>query len=453
MQKGLVFFLFCLLISCQLPCADAGKIISIEGKEGLFMKMDPAEKEIRAENGMTVSSGQYLRTGKDTTAELKLLSGGSETTVRIRQNSSVKIVDKINEGKKNGVFLFFGRLWSRFKGSGPSGYAVETYNSVAGVEGTEFEVGYAEEQKKTFLKVSEGKVRFYAKLVKIPGIMRFVDCTPGQIAIAVDTRPLEVFTEGKSGKFETVQQEMNDLVNARKTVYETVAVDDSGVALFNPDTRVDFEPDSGEMMLMLKFLKKEKFSDKSFIALDCVAYVWINGGNYYQGKRLEYQPGQHIILENLPREGPYDVSVLCGGFQHSFTIDMSEAENREYTHEIKFNVKQVGFRDKIGKKDIGPTQVLRKFKISINSQDMKLYRGNPSIHKDPSNLYIGWDSQKVCFFFPAEINNFSVTVDSDVFKRRVIPINLSAAEEGQYDYRDYMGWFYWLEAKADSGKK
>ena len=87
---------------------------------------------------------------------------GSRTAPEIRVRPKTEIIVRPAVEAKNkpsGVVLFFGRVWTKVvKGlGGKNRFEVESANAIAGVRGTEFEVGVADDGS-TRVIVSEGRV-------------------------------------------------------------------------------------------------------------------------------------------------------------------------------------------------------------------------------------------------------------------------------------------------------
>ncbi|MCK5684829.1 FecR domain-containing protein [bacterium] len=448
MKKILIISMICTMFISQLWPVTSGKVMNITGDKKLFMKKNREEKGIPLKIGMSVELNYFIQSGKNTEAEILLTYEEMNTTVKIRKNSLIKIVSRINKKKKKGVFLVFGRLWSLFKGKKKSGYAVETFNAVAGVEGTEFEVAYNENLKQTILKVNSGKVRFSGKKGVLPGLPPQVKhLVKDQIGIAEKIKVLRILKKEESKEYNRIEKEMESLDENEILTVDNNYEEESELVLQSSEIRNELECD-GDMTLVLKFLKKENFHEKNFVPLDCVAKVWINDCNYYNGKELIYKAGQHIKISNLSRNDLYEVTVLCGGIQHSFEIDLSSVRTKLHIHKVKFAVKQFGFQDKETKENFWGSKIKNKFKININSQKMKFAYVLPSDHPDPSDYCIGFTTQKCCTYFPFEVNNFEISVSSDVYEERIIQIDLSEPEEGQFDWSDKFGfWIYELEKK------
>jgi hypothetical protein len=119
----------------------------------------------RVKIGNRISTGQYE-------AEIWIAIDGAQTHVVMKKNSCIKVVNRIKKNKQNGIFLVFGRLWSLFnRKKSKTEYAVETHNSVAGVEGTEFETAFDQVTGKTTITVWEGVVSLKCKNNDAPPIM------------------------------------------------------------------------------------------------------------------------------------------------------------------------------------------------------------------------------------------------------------------------------------------
>jgi len=112
-------------------------------------------------SGDGVSFGDILSTSKD--EEVNITFDENNTSVVLHKNTKVKIKNNEPSKKKWGVSLIAGRLWNLFKSKKQNGYYVETFNSVAAVEGTEFEVTFDPDSGTTSLVVEEGVVNFSCK--------------------------------------------------------------------------------------------------------------------------------------------------------------------------------------------------------------------------------------------------------------------------------------------------
>ncbi len=109
----------------------------------------------RLTDGDRVPYGSRIRTGAKGQATLLFDDG---TQVKVRAQSEVLVRPRPKK-EVSGVVLFFGRVWSKVAKSvgGKTSFEVESANAVAGVRGTEFEVGVADDGS-TRVRVTEGTV-------------------------------------------------------------------------------------------------------------------------------------------------------------------------------------------------------------------------------------------------------------------------------------------------------
>lgn len=107
--------------------------------------------------GASIADGSRLRTGEDGEAVLRF-DDGTESTLRAKSEIIVS-ANKKEDQEPNGITLFFGRLWSKVAkaSGGEETFEVRSANAVAGVRGTQFEVGVADDGS-TRVVVTEGKV-------------------------------------------------------------------------------------------------------------------------------------------------------------------------------------------------------------------------------------------------------------------------------------------------------
>ena len=120
--------------------------------------------------GDNIRTDHYYTTKSNETANMTLSSELGGAQISMKKNTKIKIVDKVAKKKSGGVFVAFGRLWSHFAKKNKTGFAVETYNSALGVEGTEFETSYNPETGETNVSVFEGTVSFECKTGTTPPI-------------------------------------------------------------------------------------------------------------------------------------------------------------------------------------------------------------------------------------------------------------------------------------------
>lgn len=104
--------------------------------------------------GASIESGSRLKTGEGN-ATLRFDDG---TQTKIRPKTQI-IVRAAKKEEKSGLTVFFGRVWTSVvkRVGGDTAFEVHSANAVAGVRGTEFEVGVADDGS-TRVIVTRGRV-------------------------------------------------------------------------------------------------------------------------------------------------------------------------------------------------------------------------------------------------------------------------------------------------------
>jgi len=104
--------------------------------------------------GAKIANGSRVKTEATATAKLTYPDG---SVVDVKSGS--ELIVRVVTGRPSGVTLFAGRVWSKVaKGAGgDTKFEVESANAVAGVRGTEFEVGVGIDGS-TRVRVTEGEV-------------------------------------------------------------------------------------------------------------------------------------------------------------------------------------------------------------------------------------------------------------------------------------------------------
>ena len=98
-----------------------------------------------------------LMTGKENIIAIS----GPKMSFQISPMTKFSLISKTQKKNQNSIFLFFGRIWALFKGKPTSPF--ETYNSVAGCEGTSFDISYDSNNGETKVSVFEGVVNLTSK--------------------------------------------------------------------------------------------------------------------------------------------------------------------------------------------------------------------------------------------------------------------------------------------------
>lgn len=150
MKRSLFIPALILLIAPRLAFGAEVLLLKQEGRVEVRL---PKEAAFHPPTGR-MPTGTVLRTGPRGSARLRFSDG---TEVRVRPDSEVKLIPR--SGGRSSVGLFFGRVWSKVVRSvtGGTSFDVTSANAVAGVRGTEFEVGVAGDGSARVI-VSQGEV-------------------------------------------------------------------------------------------------------------------------------------------------------------------------------------------------------------------------------------------------------------------------------------------------------
>ncbi|MEM7677841.1 MAG: FecR family protein, partial [Myxococcota bacterium] len=152
-----MLFLTFVLVGVTAQSAAATEVTVIEVNGSVSVRAKGAEAFSRAQKGDRIGQGARLRTGDDGKAKLRFADG----TISIVRPKTEIAIDMAPQGQtgSNAVVLFFGRLWSSVvkSATGTQSFEVRGANAVAGVRGTIFEVGVADDGA-VRVAVSEGQV-------------------------------------------------------------------------------------------------------------------------------------------------------------------------------------------------------------------------------------------------------------------------------------------------------
>jgi ferric-dicitrate binding protein FerR (iron transport regulator) len=147
-----------LVVCLSLGPASAVELAALEG-QFVYVLGEVTVRHERvsepAEIGMTVATGDTIRTGPDAAAVISL---GTQADLKLRENTVLALDDLGDEVK---VSLKGGGLFSRVAKRLRGRYSVATQTAVAGVRGTEFFVAYGrtiDEYPDVWLCVNSGRV-------------------------------------------------------------------------------------------------------------------------------------------------------------------------------------------------------------------------------------------------------------------------------------------------------
>lgn len=156
MNLRLIAFCCLLAVSPALSWAQeaGGLLVAVKGRVWI---QRPGAGEYRARAGERLTGGTRIRTDAEGQAEVEMDDG---STLVVRERSSIQLsgIQRRKE-KKTSLLIFFGRVWNRIiRAAGKQArYELHTPVLVAGVRGTEFEVGVGEDGSVRIV-VAEGVV-------------------------------------------------------------------------------------------------------------------------------------------------------------------------------------------------------------------------------------------------------------------------------------------------------
>lgn len=152
------FVAACGLAGLSAPVALAADSVVVLRKVvgRVEVRPDPKGDWIAGSDGTTLPDNGRVRTGAAASVAF-IFPDGSES--RVAERAELVVHPDREKKQPSGVVLFFGRLWAKVahRGEGSAGFEVKSANAVAGVRGTEFEVGVADDGS-TRVIVSDGRV-------------------------------------------------------------------------------------------------------------------------------------------------------------------------------------------------------------------------------------------------------------------------------------------------------
>jgi hypothetical protein len=137
--------------------AEAAKTVTVVNASGEVSVRPPkAEQYQRISSGQQIEDRARLKTGKDGEATLRFPDGSE---AKVSPKSEIIVHAEKSESDPEGATVFFGRVWSKVVKAvgGETAFEVRSANAVAGVRGTEFEVGVADDGSARVI-VTEGSV-------------------------------------------------------------------------------------------------------------------------------------------------------------------------------------------------------------------------------------------------------------------------------------------------------
>lgn len=309
MKKFILLWLIWFVSAGILLPESIGKVIRVTGRKELYSQRGKDEKQFRISEGAAVSFGDFIVTGKETTARLQLNIKQGNAEIEVKENSKVRLVEKIKKTEASGVFLVFGRLWNLFKSKNHTGYAVETYNSVAGVEGTEFEVAYDPDTKITELQVISGKVQFTAK----SGFSKVGTPLPEKKLLVEAGKTAEVTSFGKVS--------VKDLKKTGTKLPEKNKL--KGFDPPPPDADMDA---AGTHTLYLALYAKN-----AEVPMTHPVKIWINGCSTIGGEPFRTSGNGIYVIPGLEPDCEYTVTIRTSGCNFTDQITTGNLDDSRVT--------------------------------------------------------------------------------------------------------------------------
>ena len=155
--RSILTMIVALWLGFETPVFAQASVVVVELRGGASVKSNAKDRYVPIRLNQRIGSGARIRTGTDGQVTLRF---PDRTRSRVLPNSEVLVrISEAQASSPSGVVLFFGRLWSNVvkSVSGAQTFEVRGANAVAGVRGTQFEVGVADDGSSRVV-VSEGLV-------------------------------------------------------------------------------------------------------------------------------------------------------------------------------------------------------------------------------------------------------------------------------------------------------
>lgn len=373
-MKRLVILLFVIFsINNFLFCKTAGVVD----------KLYPGAKLINVDSGKPLVAKDKLsfdqKLENKGTGVVKLLLNVKDTIIMMQPKTQIIIREKTKYKKKSGIFLAFGRLLSIFsKKVKSTGYAVETFNSVSGVEGTCFEV-LAEENVKSELIVYEGIVKFKVvdkkKSIFPPiGIKKILTVKQYETAFVDAKRKLKgvfKFTEEEREKYLSIWPE--DVLMDNEIVSDESLVNDTEY-VYEDDNKSDDLESPGTQKVAIILDCKDKGGNPFGNGIE----MKIQGKKSVNGVPIALR-GDRFIISDLENYKSYDVTYYCNSMVFYDKIEIGEETPGFFIYKQPFRFTKMKFGDgsKITNKEkndclnIKATAVF-DFKIMFEGKQIKM---------------------------------------------------------------------------------
>ncbi len=365
-QKILLVFLMIFFIAGTCMAQDIGYILSKTGNGKISCNRN--NKKIQLGLNDKVRFGDEIETDSDVKAEILLTVYDDRPQIIMKPKSKIKIKVK-NKPKKSSIFVRIGRLF--FSGSGKShhGFKIETYNSVAGIEGTKFEVEYLKDTKTTNLKVFEGKVKLQKK-VKGKVISPILPGGKPLFLEAGEGASVKGFAMKKHYSVMKNKEIQTNILNWNQTAFDETTEDKENLVM------------DGEHKLNLRFL------GKNLSRIPVAVQVYLNGYRKLNGEEMIFKSSDvRFVLKNL-EEGDYTLKFVCCGYAFEKNVSIP-IDNKLEEIKIEYALKTI----KCGFKGIGILEQVelekcytKYSKVIINGIPVKLLNAKDNVSEIPEAL-------------------------------------------------------------------
>lgn len=404
--------LFCLFYSLTILSAaeEAGYLSSVSGKPSITCTRNKIQQELKVND--QILEGDTLRTVKGQKAIIKLTVYSDQPKVFMGPESEITFRAVQENPEKSSILMRIGKLF--FKGAGDShrGFRIETYNSVAGVEGTSFDIAYFTDKNLTTVNVYEGTV----KLQKLSDGKVVSPILPGALPL--------ILKEGESGQVEGVK--MTKI--SGKMDPEAIKTGLSSWVMAEETNSGEKKHDlvtNGSFSVPLVFKTSEQFP----IPVPVSVRVYINGAKTLNGQELVYNASENtrVVLENL-EEDTYRLSLVCCGFTHETQLAVPLASGEEaFQINYRKNTVNMDIKGLNRHSSNGFDRIYKEeFVVSVNSVPVPVLNESDNVSQNPEAIRYTMTG-KLYFYTPDEPEVYPVRLK---FRYRGTRKIMKAVNEG-----------------------
>ncbi len=207
MRKLRIVLLTIIVLNIILFASDTNQIIAYFLKIKGTVRVQKDNKWVDVKRGDRILNGNIIKVDKKGLAIIKFIDKGD--IVAIKENSTIKIQGKINNGKiEKRLFLKVGDIMAIVKKGSSGEFDINTPTATASIKGTEFDLSFKNDT--TFLSTYNGVVSLFNDKGEIPvNKGESAICTKGSAPKLVDKRQMRT---------NKLVVEILDQRNRRKTI-------------------------------------------------------------------------------------------------------------------------------------------------------------------------------------------------------------------------------------------